>query len=67
VEGLGLNIVVRSLDGPQGPSTAEGPAGTSNGTLVVTDLPVEYTGSPNTRRFNENLLCFGLSGVGTCP
>jgi hypothetical protein len=67
VEDLGLNVVVRALEGPQGPSTAEGPAGSSNGTLVITYSPVEYMGNPNTRRFNENLLCFGLSGVGTCP
>src|SRR5262249_13159563 len=45
VEGLGLNVVVRALEGPQGPSTAEGPAGTSNGTLVVTYSPVEYMGT----------------------
>jgi hypothetical protein len=67
VGALGLNVVVNNSDGPQGPATAEGGAGTSNGTVVITYSPIEYTGNPNTRRFNENLLCFGLSGTGTCP
>jgi len=67
VDALGLNVVVNTAEGPQGPSTAEGGAGTGNGRVVITYSPIEYTGTPNTRRFNENLLCNGLSGVGTCP
>ncbi len=67
VDTLGLNVVINNQEGPQGPATAESPAGTGSGSLVATDSPIEYTGNPNTRRFNENLLCFGLSGVGTCP
>jgi hypothetical protein len=66
-EALGLNVVVNNQKGPQGPATAEGRGGFCVGTLVVTDSPIEYQGTPNTRRFNENLLCFGLSGIGTCP
>jgi hypothetical protein len=66
-EGLGLNTVITNQKGPQGPATAEGRGGFCAGTLVVTDSPIEYMGTPNTRRLNENLLCFGLSGVGTCP
>jgi hypothetical protein len=67
VDALGLNVVVNNSEGPQGPATAEGGAGTSNGKVVITYSPIEYTGVSNTRRFNENLLCFSLSGVGTCP
>jgi hypothetical protein len=65
VEEVGLNIVTNSLEGPRGPATAEGVVGA--GTLAVTYSPIEYQGKPDTRRFNENLLCFGLSGMGTCP
>lgn len=65
VDTLGLNVVVNNVEGPQGPSSAEGVVGL--GTLAVTYSPVEYMGSPNTRRYNENLICFGLSGYGTCP
>jgi hypothetical protein len=67
VDALGLNVVINNLEGPQGPASAEGVAGIGAGHLVVTDSPIEYTGTPNTRRYNENLLCSGLSGVGTCP
>jgi hypothetical protein len=63
---LGLNIVVNTLEGPTGPSTAEGVPACGAGPMVVTDSPVEWV-NPNTRRFNENLLCFGLAGVGSCP
>jgi hypothetical protein len=66
-DALGLTTVITNQEGPSGPATVEGPGGFCAGTLVVTDSPIEYMGSPNTRRFNENLLCFGLSGIGTCP
>lgn len=63
---LGLNIVINSLEGPLGPATAEGVPACGAGPMVVTYSPVEWF-NPDTRRFNENLLCFGLGGVGTCP
>ncbi len=67
VDAVGLNVVTNNVEGPQGPATAEGRAGFCGGILVVTYSPVEWMGTPNTRRFNENMLCFGLTGIGTCP
>ncbi len=64
VDTLGLNVVVNNADGPQGPSSAEGPVGA--GLVEVTDSPVEWFYG-TTHNFNENLLCFGLSGYGDCP
>ncbi len=52
VDALGLNVVINNLEGPQGPASAEGVAGIGAGHLVVTDSPIEYTGTPNTRRYN---------------
>jgi hypothetical protein len=65
VDALGLNVVVNNVDGPQGPASAEGPVGA--GIVAVTYSPVEWPGTPNTRLYNENILCFALSGYGNCP
>lgn len=65
VEDAGLNVVINSAEGTPGPATAEGAVG--DGLVIVTYQPIEFTGVPATRRLNENLLCLGLSGFGTCP
>jgi len=65
VDALGLNVVVNNVDGPQGPASAEGPVGA--GIVVVTYSPVEWPLNPNTRIYDGNMLCFALSGYGTCP